>query len=149
MEEFGSLVRDSGGGAPARRAPRRTRQVVGVSIAMMVLGLLGLLVTWLLFSVLTDETDHGESVAAGYFVLCYVQFGLSATQILSGVFIWRGGRSWPRIAAMVICSLNLLGGVVTLFSGNIVQGLFGIVVNGALIQSLRKDDVYDWCHKPW
>lgn len=81
--------------------------------------------------------------------MCYAQFGLSATQIVSGLFIWLGRRPWARIAAIAICVLNLLGGVVTLFSGNVVPGLFSLIVNGALIQLLRKDDVYDWCHGPW
>lgn len=61
MEESRSLVQGSDGGRPV---PRRTREVVIASIALWFIGVLGLLVTWLLLSVLTDATDHGQSVSS-------------------------------------------------------------------------------------
>jgi hypothetical protein len=147
MEESG-ISTQSSSAPPARPAQRRPRDVVIGSIALVVIGVLGLLEAWLLLSVLSDDADHGQSVSSAWFGLCYLQFALSGTQLLSGLLIWRGRLPWTRIAAIAICVVNLLGGVVTLFSGNVVPGIFGVVVNGALIRLLTKDDVYDWCHRP-
>jgi MFS family permease len=148
MDEVGSPVHnvDTDKG---RYAPRRTRNVVIASAALVGLGLLGVLLAWVLLSVLNDEADHGQSVGSWLYALCYVQVVLSGTQVVSGLFIWRGGHRWARLAALVICVVNLLSGVVTLLSGNIFQGLFGTAMNGALIGLLRNDDLYDWCHGPY
>jgi hypothetical protein len=132
----------------ARAARRRPRDVVIASIALVVISVLGVLETWLLLSALADSADHGETVSSAWYDLSYLQFALSGTQLLSGLLIWRGRLPWARISAIAICVVNLLAGVVTLFSGSVVPGIFGLVVNGALIRLLTKDDVYDWCHAP-
>ena len=137
MEESVSLAR------PVRRRPR---QVVIAAIALMVIAILGLLEAWLVLSVFIDDADHGQSVSSAWYILCYVQFALSGTQLLSGLLIWRGRLPWARIAAISICLVTLVSGIVTLLTGNVLPGIFGLVVNGALIRLLGKDDVYDWCH---
>jgi hypothetical protein len=129
---------------PARRRPG---QVVIGSIAMVVVGLLGVLTTWLLLSLLNDAADHGESVKSWLYGLCYLQFVVSGTQIVSGVVVWFGRQPWARTAAIVICVLNLLGGVVSLFSGNCLPAIFNVILNIALIRILSSDDVHDWCHR--
>jgi len=136
-EQLSSVTR------PDRRRPGRAAVV---SIALMVVGLLGILLTWFLLSLLNDATDHGETVPSVFFVLSYLQFAVSAAQIVSGVFVWTGRQPWARILAIVVCSLNLVGGVVSLFSGNCLPGIFNVSLNIGLIAGLRDEAVYDWCH---
>jgi hypothetical protein len=139
-------TRGASPGPAARSAPRRPRPVIFASIALVDVGLLGVLLTWLLLSLLNAATDHGQSVNAVFYGLCYLQFALSGTQIASGLFVWSGRQPWARIAAIVICSVNLLGGVVSLFAGSCLPGLFNLALNIGLIRVLTNDEVYDWCH---
>jgi hypothetical protein len=148
MDESGSPVDNIDTGTQ-RYAPRRTRSVVTASVALVVLGLLGVLLAWTLLAALNNDADHGQSVESWLYGLCYLQFALSGTEVLSGLAIWRGGLPWARITAIVICVVNLLSGVVSLLSGNVLPGIFSVALNGALIAMLRNDDVYDWCHGPY
>jgi hypothetical protein len=148
MDETGAPVHDIDAGTQ-RYAPRRTRSVVIASVALMGLGLLGVLLAWTLLMALNGDADHGQSVGSWLYGLCYLQFALSGTEILSGLAIWRGGWPWARITAIVICVVNLLSALVGLLSGNVLPGIFSVAMNGALIAMLRNDEVYDWSHGPY
>jgi hypothetical protein len=140
QDDSGSLS-GHGGGSALRRRPR---QATIAGVLLIIFGALAILVALALLATVNDATDHGESVSGILYVLVYGQFILSAAQIVSGIFVLVG-KPWARVLAVVICSLNLLGGVVSLVTGNFLQALFGIVINGALIATLNRNDVRDWC----
>ena len=122
----------------------RPRQGTVAAVLLVVFGLLGLGIAWLLLVVLNDQADHGESVNGVLYALVYGQFVVSAAQVGSGLFVWQG-KSWARTLAIVICSLNILGGVLSLFSGSFLQAIAGIALNAGLIRILNRPDVRDWC----
>jgi hypothetical protein len=118
----------------------RPRQVSLSAILLVVFGGLGLMMAMLLLSVVNRETD----LPGWIYLLVYAQFLLSGLQILSGIFVWLG-RAWARTAATVVCSINLVGAVFSLFGGAFLQAITGAVVNIALIRMLRGEDVREWC----
>jgi hypothetical protein len=137
------LYDQAGQGAPpeTRRVPG---QVIATTVLLAIFGLLGLLVGWLLLSVINDDTSHGESVSGTLYFLAYLQFTLSALQILSGLLVLKGWN-WGRILAITLCSVNLLGGLIDLFSGAPLQAVINFALNIALIRMLTRDTVADWC----
>lgn len=136
--------------APDERIPStgiartRPRQATIASVLLMVFGLLGLLTTWVLLASLNDLTDHGEAVNPAFYALCYIQFAVSGLQIASGWFVFQG-RAWARTLAVVLCGVNILGGVVALISGAVLQAFTGIILNVGLIATLNRDVVREWC----
>lgn len=126
--------------------PTRPRRATTAAVLLGVFGLLGILSALLLRSVVGDSVDHGQSVPAVLYVLVYAQFALSATQAICGVFVWQG-RSWARVVAIVLCSVNIVGAVVSLFTGAVLQTIAGLALNIGLLRLLNNDDVREWCVK--
>jgi hypothetical protein len=122
---------------PVRHRPR---QVTMTSVLLAIFGGLGLMMAMLLLSIVNDESD----LPGWVYVLVYGQLLLSGAQILSGVFVYLG-RSWARKVAVVICVINLVGGVLSLFSGAILQAITAAAVNIALIRLLTGNEVTEWC----
>jgi hypothetical protein len=139
-----SVPPPGGHGEPPKARRRPPGLVIATTILLAIFGALGLLFGWLLLSLINDDTSHGESVSGTLYFLAYLQFTLSALQILSGLMVLRGWR-WGRILAITLCSVNLLGGVVDLFSGAPVQAIGNFALNIALIRLLTRDTVADWC----
>jgi hypothetical protein len=65
---------------------------------------------------------------------------------VSGVFVLQG-RNWARLLAIGLCSVNLLGAVVSLFTGAIFQAITAFAINVALIRLLNDYEVQAWCDK--
>jgi hypothetical protein len=131
---------------PEPTLPSRPRQVKTLAILLIVFGVLGLLFALLLMSIVSDSAGHGQSVPAVLYVLVFAQVALSAAQAITGVFVWQG-RSWARVLAIVLCSVNIVGALVSLFTGAILQAISGAAINVALIRLLNNDEVQVWCSK--
>lgn len=133
-------------GVPPAGRPARTRpgQATFVSILLMLFGVAYGLGGVALLGTVTDAADHGESVDAGLYILPVVQIVLAVAQLASGVLVL-AGTSWARSLAVVICAVSLLGGVVSLFTGNWLDAIGAIAVNAVLISMLNRDEVRDWC----
>lgn len=125
---------------PADQTRERPRQVTYTAILLVVFGGLGLMLAMLLLSAVNDEGD----LPGWVYGLVFVQFVLSGLQILSGVFVWLG-KSWARTVATVVCSINLVGAVLSLVSGAIPQAITAGVVNIAVLRMLRGREVTEWC----
>lgn len=129
---------------PEPAQPVRPRQATTVAVLLSVFGGLGFLYAFLLMSVVSDSSDHGQSVPTVLYVLVWVQFALSAAQVICGVSVWQG-RNWARVLAIVLCSINILGAVVSLFSGAVFQSIVAIGVNAAMLRLLNDYEVQVWC----
>lgn len=127
----------------AHREPR-PRRVWTASALLIAFGLLLILVSWFLLSVVNDSAAHGRSVPSTVYVALYGQLALSLAQVVSGVFVWQG-KKWALTTAKVICWLNVAGGIVTAISSSTVQALGGIAINGGILATLSHSDVADWC----
>lgn len=126
---------------PADQTTReRPRQVSMTAILLVVFGGLGLMLAMLLLSVVNDEDD----LPGWVYALVYTQFLLSGAQILSGIFVWLG-KAWARTVATVVCSINLVGAVLSLVSGAVLQAITAGAVNIALLRMLRGREVTEWC----
>jgi hypothetical protein len=123
--------------------PTRPRKATVAAVLLLLFGGIGILTTLALLSV----DDHGQSVPTAVSVLLYVQFLFSATLVLCGVLIWQGCRPWARLLAIVLCSFNIVGCLVALFTGAILQALWGIGINVGLIGLLSNDEVREWCDR--
>ncbi|BCJ55700.1 hypothetical protein Asp14428_71750 [Actinoplanes sp. NBRC 14428] len=124
--------------------PSRPRPVKTLAILLGVFGVLGLLIAFVLMAAINDSSGHGQSVPILLYVLFFVQFALSTAQTASGVFLWRG-RSWARTLAIALCSVNIVGGLVSLATGAIFQAVAGIAINIGLIRLANNDEVQAWC----
>lgn len=122
-----------------RSQERAPRKVWLVTILLAVFGGLGLMLAMLLLSAVNTAGD----VPGWVYGLVFAQFLLSGLQILSGIFIWIG-KAWARTAATVVCSINLVGAVITLLSGAYINALSTGAVNAGLIALLRSQEVADW-----
>jgi hypothetical protein len=131
---------------PEPTLPDRPRPVKTLAVLLVVFGVLGLLFALVLMSIVNDSGDHGQSVPAVLYVLVFAQLALSAAQAMSGVFIWQG-RSWARVLAIVLCSVNIIGAVVSLFTGAIFQAISGAAINIGLLRLLNNYEVQVWCSK--
>ena len=131
---------------PEPTRPSRPRQATMLAVLLGAFGVLGILLAFLLRSIVGDSADHGQSVPAVLYILVYAQLLLSATQAISGVFIWQG-REWARVLAIVLCSVNILGAVVSLFTGAILQAIGALAINIGLLRLLNNEDVREWCAK--
>lgn len=131
---------------PEPTLPKRPREVKTLAVLLIVFGVLGLLFAFLLMSIVSDSNSHGQSVPAMLYVLAFAQFALSAAQAMSGVFIWQG-RSWARVLAIVLCSVNIVGALVSLFTGAVFQAISGAAINVGLLRLLNNYEVQVWCSK--
>lgn len=136
----------AGSSRPAGPAspPTRPRQASMAAILLIVFGGLGILLALLLLSLVSDEASHGSAEPGIVYALFYGQLILSAAEALSGVFVWLG-RGWARTLAIVLCSINILSGVLSLFTGVAIQAIIGAVINIALIRLLASSEVGEWC----
>ena len=126
---------------PALRPVRqRPRQVTIASVLLAIFGALGLMMAMLLLSIVNDESD----IPGWVYVLVYTQLLLSGAQVLTGVFVYLG-KGWARRVAVVICAINLVGAVLSLFTGAILQAITGAAVNIALLRYLTGAEVREWC----
>jgi len=129
---------------PEPTQPVRPRQVKTSAVLLIVFGVLGFLLALLLMSMVSDS--HGRSVPAVLSVLVFAQMALSAAQAVCGVAIWEGW-SWARGLAISLCSVNLVGALVSLFTGAILQAIAGAAVNIGLLRLLNDYEVQAWCVK--
>jgi hypothetical protein len=127
--------------APHR--PPRPRQVTTAAVLLVLLGLLGVFGTWLLLSLANNAVKQGHVVSPAVHQFGYIQFALSGALIASGLLVWLG-KPWGRILAIVLCSVNVLGGVIALFRGLPYMIIIGILLNISLIRTLSQDTVKDW-----
>jgi hypothetical protein len=145
MSEVGPGVYPHDDNLSAYQAPRtRPRQATVAAVLLIVFGALAILLTFFLYSLLSDAEDHGEEVPAISWGLVYLQFALSGTQIVSGIFVLRGAW-WARLLGIVLCGINLVGAVVNLVSGAVLPAIIAIILNVALIKYLMNEDVREWC----
>ena len=129
---------------PEPTQPVRPRQAKTAAVLLIVFGVLGFLLAILLLSIVSDS--HGQSVPAVLYVLVLAQMALSAAQAVSGVAIWEGW-SWARGLAIALCSVNLVGALVSLFTGAIFQAISAAAINIGLLRLLNNYEVQVWCSK--
>lgn len=123
----------------------RPRVVGTASVLMIVFGAIAIVLTLVLIAAVNnDASQTGTSVDAGVYFLFIVQIVLSASQILSGVYI-RPGRSWAWIVGITVCGLNLLFGLLSLAQATGAAGVVGLVLPAVLLAMLLRRDVRDWC----
>lgn len=127
----------------AAPAERRPGQATTAAVLLIVIGALGVLTTVLLLSVLGDASGNGEQVSGVLQFLVFAQLALSAAQIVSGAFVLPG-RHWARTLGITLTSLNLLGGILSLFSAGALA-LIGVILNITLLMLLTRRDVRYWC----
>jgi hypothetical protein len=129
---------------PEPTQPVRPRPAKTAAVLLIVFGVLGFLLALLLMSIVSDS--HGQSVPAVLYVLVIAQMALSAAQAVSGVAVWEG-LSWGRGLAIAVCSVNLVGAAVSLFTGAVLPAISGAAVNIALLRLLNNYEVDVWCSK--
>jgi hypothetical protein len=122
----------------------RPKRATTAGVLLIVIGALGMLLSLVILAGLGYLSDSGASVNSGYFVLFIVQIAMSAFQIASGIFALQG-KSWARIAGIVICSITIAGNVINVLSGGTAPGLIGIALNGWVVATLSHPDVRAWC----
>jgi len=124
----------------------RPRRATTVSVLLIVFGALGLLLGLLLLALISHDKNQGQTVSGALHLSAYLQLVLSAAEVVSGILVLQG-REWARILAIVLCGLNVLGGVISLFSGGGGSGIFGIGLNILLVRLLFNEDVVEWCRR--
>jgi hypothetical protein len=134
------------GAGPTQVDRPRPRKATTAGVMLIVFGALSLLLGLLLLSLLNSDKNNGNTVSSAFYGAAYLQMVLSVAQIVSGVLVLQG-RSWARVLAIVLCGLNLLGDLVSLFSGAGFQGILGVLVNIGLIRLLVNDEVVEWCRR--
>jgi hypothetical protein len=122
----------------------RPRQATTAAILLIVFGVLGILAALLLISLINNDASHGQTDPAYVYVLFYLQLVLSLAEAACGIFVWQG-KAWARTLAIAVCSINIIGGVLSLFSGVAFQAIVGVILNIVLIRLLANEDVKDWC----
>jgi len=127
----------------AAPAGRRPRQATTAAVLLIVIGALGVVLSLLLVSVLGDATANGAQVSGVAEFLVFAQLAVSGAQIVSGAFVLPG-RHWARTLGITMTSLNLVGGILSLFSAG-AFALVGVVLNVVLISLLTGRDVRYWC----
>jgi len=65
-------------------------------------------------------------ILVGIFLL-----GLAVLMVFVGIYLWKG-RSWARIAAIVLSCLGILGALNSFWGGAYVSGVFSLAINGAI-----------------
>jgi uncharacterized membrane protein (DUF2068 family) len=131
-----------GAGIPVR--PPRPRRVTTAGVLLIVLGALGVLLSFFVIALLHRDQNNGDTVSGGVFFLLYLQLVLSAAEAVAGILLLQG-RGWARIVAIVLCSINLAGAVISLFTGAGGSVITGILINVALIRLLTREEVVEWC----
>jgi hypothetical protein len=120
--------------------PERTAVVWVVAIALVLVAALGIVVGALIFQDLTSHGEEGASVA-----LAATAVVLAAIQLASGVGVFVGA-GWARPAALILCVVNLIAGLLSMLDGTSPPAtLLGLVVNFALLLALSGEKVRAWC----
>jgi hypothetical protein len=128
--------------APA--PPARRPIIWALSILVLVVAALGLLGGLLLLSEVSDAQSHGRSVNPAVRTVVVISLICSVAQAGGAVLVFLG-RNLGRYLVIGVAGLVILSNLVSLISGNGVQGCVGIVVNGAIIAGMMRQDVRDWC----
>lgn len=126
--------------------PDRPRRATTLSVLLVVFGALGMLAALLLMALVNGGTAPGRSAPAVGYALGYAQFLLSAALATSGVFVWPG-RSWARALAIGLCSVAVLGTLVTLVVTAQARAVLGVAAHLALLRLLNEPDVRAWCRR--
>lgn len=92
----------------------------------------------------SEESDYGLSPDPVEYLIWWGQILFSATQIVAGLFLWRG-FDWARVTGIACCSLNLLAGVISLFGGSVLPAFVAFAINGGIIAALTRPEVREWC----
>ncbi|MFB9406596.1 hypothetical protein [Dactylosporangium matsuzakiense] len=119
---------------------KRPRDVWTASILLCFYGLLGVLLGLLVIGLLAD----GDDIPGFLTALFYANVVLAAAEIAAGAFVFIG-REWGRRLAVGVCVLNGLGGIASLGAGVVLQALVAILVNLAIVVTLHKPEVKQWC----
>jgi hypothetical protein len=124
----------------------RPRRATTVSVLLIVFGALGLLIGVLLLALISHDKNKGETISTALYISAYLQLLLSAAEIAGGVLVLQG-KEWARILAIVLCSLNVLGGVISLVSGGGGSGIVGMGLNLLMIRLLLNSEVAEWTRR--
>jgi hypothetical protein len=131
----------------ATAAPARRPSIIWLlSIIVVVVAALGLLGGLLLLSEVSDGESHGRSINGAVRVIAVISLACSVAQAAGGVLVFFG-RNVGRYVVMGVAGLVVLSNLFSLLSGTGIQGCLGIVVNGAMIASMMRQDVRDWCKR--
>jgi hypothetical protein len=130
-------------GLPARLP--RPRKATTVSVLLIVFGALGVLLGLLLLALISHDKNNGETVSGALYLAAYLQLVLSAAEVVCGILLLQG-REAARIVAIVLCGLNIVGGLISLFSGG-GTGIVGIGLNILMVRLLFNSDVAEWCRQ--
>jgi hypothetical protein len=94
-------------------------------------GLLFLFASSFLSSVLASSPLFSIFGSAFFIVIGILMLGLGILSILVGRGLWRG-KSWARILEIVLRCLAILGSLNTIVSGQIMGGIFVILISSAI-----------------
>jgi hypothetical protein len=117
-----------------------------MAVLLVIFGVLGLLLSVVIFAALRDDAAGGVIVPAPGYMLAGITVVVALAQVVSGVFLFRG-REWARLLAITVCAINLISGVISLASGAVTQAVLGVVVNIAFIAGLNHYEVKIWCRR--
>jgi hypothetical protein len=121
------------------RPATRSGMIWVVSIALVLLGALGALISGTLLEDLTSHGDEGLAVGAAWLALL-----LSTVQAASGIGVFVGA-SWSRDGARSVCVINLVVGLFLLLNEGGPATLLGLCVNFVLLVALSGEKVRAWC----
>ncbi len=128
------------------RGPRPSVASTG-AVLLVVFGALGVLVTLVILGQFGSADDDGQSVDTIDYLIWWGQLLFSSAQIVAGVFVWRGAE-WARLLGIVLCGLNMLGGLASLFGGAVLPAFVNLAANGGIIATITRPDVREWCAQP-
>jgi hypothetical protein len=121
-------------------------KVIAVSLVVAIRGTLGLLLTLATIGALHLRTVQDLQLPSWYANVLWLQAGICAGEVASGLLLWRG-KAWPRMLGLSVLWFDIAAAtlimVVTTFS---CAGLVGIAVDAVLIWMLCWAEVRDWCY---
>lgn len=132
--------------APDAQEARRPREVWIASILLVVFGVLGTLLSLILFGFLREDDSHGAEVSGLAYGFVFLGLALALAEVVSGIFVFIG-REWARRLAIAICALNAVSSLFTLASGSVLQVITGLAINIGIIVTLTKYEVSNWCRR--
>jgi hypothetical protein len=144
-------VTDFGGGSGARPVPfdsgrERPKQALLAATVVAGVGMLGAVSALFLLSFLSDDAAHGRDVSGLAYTIVLISLIMSLAQVGSGVLIFLG-RDWGRLLAIGLSGLIIASNLFAIFSGSLLQGCVGIIVNVTIIRALTRDEVREWCRR--
>ena len=125
---------------------RRPGIIWALSVLVLIVATLGLLGGLLLLSAVNDAESHGQSVNGAVRVVVAISLICSVAQAGGAVLLFLG-KNLGRYVVIGVAGLVILSNLVSVASGGGVQGCLGVVVNGAIIAGMLRQDVKDWCNR--